>query len=719
MAIWTLFLVTAIYLILSDSRQFYRLQNKQSGKCIYHNRGSRLSYTSCNANSNQRWYSYDAGSYTRLMNAFTGNCIVNRQSGTDYVTSPDGWTFDNYDSCLSSPNDDQYWRRIAVGASYFRLQNFKTQLCMYQNSDGRFGIYRCEKNSEYLADQHWIALNDPTPKPTRTQTRNPTSRPSASPTFLPTQSPSPGHVYRLQNKESGDCIYHKTGSPLSYKSCDLNDNQKWYSYGRKWSYTQLRNVNTGNCIVNRQSGTNYVTSPDGWTFDNYACSISLDDENDDQFWRRIAMGSVYFQLQNLKTQLCMYQNSDGRFGIHPCDSGYTADQHWRELNDLEPSRTQTSNPTLRPSSSPTFPPTHLYHLVHNNATRRFSRDFYPWNDNYDILDIPMPFMTATQTTAFMVRLKNINIITGPVHRFVDESLKLTMHEITAEAYLISEEVGSETAMGTFGGLLSAVNEIEYSFYVVGSIGKLVEDRLLAGHAFYSKSKSTLRPTIAPFGQYHPSTSPTQASECYRGSNEPDCPVNNERRRLPAQSTCCVYKFLTWNALSLNDVSRWSVLQQEMIYNKVDVVFIQEAGSRIPCSPPPLRFKDLFVSSFPIRQKNHTIDIDGKLVTYGISNTGVIRIKDDSYSRYSSVRYEKYVVHHFQQTGLFEGDTSNSYQRHLLCMVNRKHVTFAHLTEDDYFPLIPPPIPFSGIRPFVGCPKNNITVGGLSVKFWTV
>eukprot|EP01083_Nonionella_stella_P272291 923267_1 len=137
---------------------YFRLQNVDSEKCIYYTLNpapfwDNFGYSECEDNADQYWKLDDLSTnsgYFRLKSKATGLCIVNRNAGIDY---PDGWNFDN-DDCGES--DDMYWsfHLANAGAGTFRLQNKKTEECMFQNDQGnKLGVDECGLSGEADTDQ--------------------------------------------------------------------------------------------------------------------------------------------------------------------------------------------------------------------------------------------------------------------------------------------------------------------------------------------------------------------------------------------------------------------------------------------------------------------------------------------------------------------------------------------------------------------------------------
>jgi len=134
--------------------QYFKLQNVFSGNCIYHNSQHQLGFGNCDSSLNQYYWilndiKYNQNRY-RLKNKETNACILNRKYG--YFRYPDNWWFTTYYLCLGYA--DQYWKLYRINGGVFMLKNYHTGACMFQNSDGRFGIAGCNWN--YM-DQFWRA----------------------------------------------------------------------------------------------------------------------------------------------------------------------------------------------------------------------------------------------------------------------------------------------------------------------------------------------------------------------------------------------------------------------------------------------------------------------------------------------------------------------------------------------------------------------------------
>ena len=77
---------------------------------------------------------------------------------------------------------------------------------------------------------------------------------------------------------------------------------------------QLKNLNSNNCLYNNEDGRFGVSS----------CNM----EWNDQHWKFIPKDSTTFQLKNLNSKNCLLNNKDGRFGVHWCNMEWN-DQHWK------------------------------------------------------------------------------------------------------------------------------------------------------------------------------------------------------------------------------------------------------------------------------------------------------------------------------------------------------------------------------------------------------
>eukprot|EP01084_Bolivina_argentea_P227595 384377_1 len=163
---------------------------------------------------------------------------------------------------------------------------------------------------------------------------------------------------QIINSVTNNCIYENSRSPsydpinFNYATCDItNDNQLWEITHVTNEWFKLKNKKSTCCI--EMIAAVYLEQPDGTTFGCNACG---DTNVNAQYFTMDDMGGS-FRLRNKQTNTCMYQATNGRFGISDCSDTYT-DQRWIwRIISHAPTISPTNEPTLIPTNIPTFQPT--------------------------------------------------------------------------------------------------------------------------------------------------------------------------------------------------------------------------------------------------------------------------------------------------------------------------------------------------------------------------
>eukprot|EP01084_Bolivina_argentea_P280840 480359_1 len=148
-------------------------------------------------NDNQQWELINTGKYYsdkwfQLKNKKSLCCIF--INVTQYITQPNNIKFGCV-NCDSFTQNETYFETEDIDATYFRFKNIQYNMCMFQSSDGRFGVVGCQ--GKIYTDQQWtwvILSKSPTSVPTTTPFMSPsvsptTSIPTTIPTIVPTLSP--------------------------------------------------------------------------------------------------------------------------------------------------------------------------------------------------------------------------------------------------------------------------------------------------------------------------------------------------------------------------------------------------------------------------------------------------------------------------------------------------------------------------------------------------
>eukprot|EP01084_Bolivina_argentea_P197367 338244_1 len=325
-------------LLISGGDIFFRLENKETGKCIYSDSNDILSYELCDRLRDEQFWTMDDityDNYFKLRNKVNNKCIYDNGASSSLSIS----------SCLNS--DSYYWslpQSSYTATQYFIIQNKYSQKLINLDNSNNFGLISASSQTGSLsaeasgktlnincgaAEINIISAiygeNCASDGFDEDQTFNLAAecrgKSLCSYTVAPSKSQSLQY-FQLKNSHSNQCLYSNPDGRFDVSTCGSYADQFWKSEATHESapnYYQIKNKNSTKCLYSNDN------------------SFNVDDcvDTDDQYWTfefSDPSNSDHFLIKNLYSNKCIYSNSDGTFSVFIC--GSYSDNTWNAYKNM-------------------------------------------------------------------------------------------------------------------------------------------------------------------------------------------------------------------------------------------------------------------------------------------------------------------------------------------------------------------------------------------------